>query len=215
MKHHELLLENLSLSQVEEALSCLHLELEPQSPELQKLEQSACPTCGSCSGMFTANSMNCLVEALGIGLATLLEMTDTTIRSARRMREVVGLPVLARFEGMRAYPTVLYNVNREWAAKGEAGMRVARAIQRAHTWLYDPANKAEAVALLMQETKQSKEISEKTYDYVVADLQAFSRKLDVPDADFNNVLKLFQELGVVKSREATKAKYVDLSFLNK
>ncbi len=34
--------------------------------------------------------------ALGIGLATLLEMTDTTIRSARRMREVVGLPVLAR-----------------------------------------------------------------------------------------------------------------------
>ena len=32
-------------------------------------EMSACPTCGSCSGMFTANSMNCLVEALGLGLA--------------------------------------------------------------------------------------------------------------------------------------------------
>ena len=31
-------------------------------------ERSACPTCGSCSGMFTANSMNCLVEALGLGL---------------------------------------------------------------------------------------------------------------------------------------------------
>ena len=36
--------------------------------ELKKLEQSACPTCGSCSGMFTANSMNCLCEALGIAL---------------------------------------------------------------------------------------------------------------------------------------------------
>ena len=36
--------------------------------ELQKLEQSACPTCGSCSGMFTANSMNCLCEALGMAL---------------------------------------------------------------------------------------------------------------------------------------------------
>jgi dihydroxy-acid dehydratase len=36
--------------------------------ELQKLEQSACPTCGSCSGMFTANSMNCLCEALGVAL---------------------------------------------------------------------------------------------------------------------------------------------------
>ena len=32
------------------------------------MERSACPTCGSCSGMFTANSMNCLVEALGLGL---------------------------------------------------------------------------------------------------------------------------------------------------
>lgn len=36
--------------------------------ELKLLEQSACPTCGSCSGMFTANSMNCLTEAIGLGL---------------------------------------------------------------------------------------------------------------------------------------------------
>ena len=34
----------------------------------QVYEQNACPTCGSCSGMFTANSMNCLVESLGLGL---------------------------------------------------------------------------------------------------------------------------------------------------
>ena len=33
-----------------------------------KVEQAACPTCGSCSGMFTANSMNCLTEALGLSL---------------------------------------------------------------------------------------------------------------------------------------------------
>ncbi len=36
--------------------------------DLLDIERSACPTCGSCSGMFTANSMNCLVEALGLGL---------------------------------------------------------------------------------------------------------------------------------------------------
>ena len=36
--------------------------------EVEVIERSACPTCGSCSGMFTANSMNCLVEALGLGL---------------------------------------------------------------------------------------------------------------------------------------------------
>jgi dihydroxy-acid dehydratase len=36
--------------------------------EAQTIERSACPTCGSCSGMFTANSMNCLTEALGLSL---------------------------------------------------------------------------------------------------------------------------------------------------
>lgn len=36
--------------------------------QVAEYERSACPTCGSCSGMFTANSMNCLVEALGLGL---------------------------------------------------------------------------------------------------------------------------------------------------
>src|SRR5574343_75671 len=36
--------------------------------EVDKVERSACPTCGSCSGMFTANSMNCLTEALGLSL---------------------------------------------------------------------------------------------------------------------------------------------------
>lgn len=36
--------------------------------EIEVLERSACPTCGSCSGMFTANSMNCLTEALGLSL---------------------------------------------------------------------------------------------------------------------------------------------------
>jgi len=38
------------------------------SSELQQLEDCACPGCGSCSGMYTANSMNCVTEALGLGL---------------------------------------------------------------------------------------------------------------------------------------------------
>jgi len=37
--------------------------------ELLSIENNACPTCGSCSGMFTANSMNCMTEALGLGLS--------------------------------------------------------------------------------------------------------------------------------------------------
>jgi len=41
---------------------------EMSAAELQRLEQAACPGCGSCAGMFTANTMNCLTEALGMAL---------------------------------------------------------------------------------------------------------------------------------------------------
>ena len=41
---------------------------EVSDDDLGEIERSACPTCGSCSGMFTANSMNCLTEALGLSL---------------------------------------------------------------------------------------------------------------------------------------------------
>jgi dihydroxy-acid dehydratase len=49
------------------------------SKRLEDIERNACPTCGSCSGMFTANSMNCLTEALGLALpgnGTILAGTD-------------------------------------------------------------------------------------------------------------------------------------------
>lgn len=55
--------------------------------QLFKLEQIACPTCGSCSGMFTANSMNCLCEALGIALpgnGTILAISPERHELARK-----------------------------------------------------------------------------------------------------------------------------------
>src|SRR5260221_4962743 len=52
--------------------------------DLAKLEQSACPTCGSCSGMFTANSMNCLCEALGMALPG-----NGTVLAVSKEREAV------------------------------------------------------------------------------------------------------------------------------
>jgi len=51
-------------------ISSMNASADPKvsDAELNEMERSACPTCGSCSGMFTANSMNCLNEALGLGL---------------------------------------------------------------------------------------------------------------------------------------------------
>lgn len=63
--------------------------------QLNAIERSACPTCGSCSGMFTANSMNCLTEALGLSLpgngSTLATHADRERLFKEAGRRVVGL----------------------------------------------------------------------------------------------------------------------------
>ncbi len=63
--------------------------------DVENVEISACPTCGSCSGMFTANSMNCLVEALGMALpgngtalATHVDRKKLFIEAGRRIVEI-------------------------------------------------------------------------------------------------------------------------------
>ena len=63
--------------------------------EVEKIERSACPTCGSCSGMFTANSMNCLVEALwlalpgnGSVLATHIDRKELFLKAGRIIVEL-------------------------------------------------------------------------------------------------------------------------------
>ncbi|NLO28275.1 MAG: dihydroxy-acid dehydratase [Actinobacteria bacterium] len=57
----------VSLSQVFEGLG-RYLKGDLTAEELDELEESACPTCGSCAGLFTANSMSCVCEALGLSL---------------------------------------------------------------------------------------------------------------------------------------------------
>ncbi|WP_026520761.1 dihydroxy-acid dehydratase [Butyrivibrio sp. VCB2001] len=55
--------------------------------QLCELEEKACPTCGSCSGMYTANSMNCLTEAIGMGLpgnGTIPAVYSARIRLAKK-----------------------------------------------------------------------------------------------------------------------------------
>lgn len=58
---------NMTLSTMFEAVGS-YKEGQMTKEEFQYMEQNACPTCGSCAGMFTANSMNCLLEVLGMAL---------------------------------------------------------------------------------------------------------------------------------------------------
>jgi len=71
--------------------------------KLKELEDFACPTCGSCSGMFTANSMNCLMEALGIALpgnGSILAVDpkrhELAKEAARKIMELIKLDLKPR-----------------------------------------------------------------------------------------------------------------------
>lgn len=76
----------ISYSTVSEAVSRYKVG-EIDDEKLCEIENKACPTCGSCSGMFTANSMNCLTEVLGMGLrgnGTIPAVYSERIRLAKR-----------------------------------------------------------------------------------------------------------------------------------
>lgn len=75
-----------------------------------------------------------------------------------------GFPALARYGDLRPYPSILYAVNKDWAAKNDNGKQAAGAIRKAHEWLWDPANRAEAIAILMKATKREQPIAEIVYD---------------------------------------------------
>ncbi|MCY4745138.1 dihydroxy-acid dehydratase [Pelomonas sp. UHG3] len=89
--------------------------------DLAEVERSACPTCGSCSGMFTANSMNCLTEALGLSLpgngtvvATHADREElfkqagrTAVELCKRFYEQDDASVLPRAIGKKAFENAM------------------------------------------------------------------------------------------------------------
>ncbi|KJS13200.1 MAG: dihydroxy-acid dehydratase [Peptococcaceae bacterium BRH_c8a] len=90
---------DLSLSNIFEAVGSVRAGKMTEA-ELAEVEESVCPGCGSCAGMFTANSMNCLTEVLGMALPG--NGTVPAVSAARRR--------LAKLSGMRVVDLVRENL---------------------------------------------------------------------------------------------------------
>jgi dihydroxy-acid dehydratase len=83
--------QRIGLSNLFEAVGA-HAAGKLSGEELTRMELSACPTCGSCSGMYTANTMNCLTEAMGMALpgnGTIPAVYADRRRLARRTGEMI------------------------------------------------------------------------------------------------------------------------------
>jgi ABC-type nitrate/sulfonate/bicarbonate transport system substrate-binding protein len=87
-----------------------------------------------------------------------------------------------------------------------------KALSDAVDWLYDPANRDEAIAILARATQLDPSIATQTYDYYVKELQPFSRRLAIPADIIPTTVKTLIELGDIKP-DAVNTKYVDLSYL--
>ena len=88
--------ENISLSHLFESVGAHKAKLIDDT-ELRSRELNGCPTCGSCSGMYTANSMNCLCEAIGIALpgnGTIPAVYSTRIQLAKH----AGMQIMTLLE---------------------------------------------------------------------------------------------------------------------
>ena len=122
--------------------------------ELEEFEEKVCPTCGSCSGMYTANSMNCLTEAIGMGLrgnGTIPAVYSERIR-------------LAKHAGMKIMELVEKNI-RPRDIMTAAAFRNALTVDMAlgcstNTMLHLPAIAKEAGVAL--DLEMANELSEKT-----------------------------------------------------
>jgi dihydroxy-acid dehydratase len=86
----------IDLATVFEAVGAVHAgKMSPDT--LSEMEDAACPTCGSCAGMFTANSMNCLTEALGMALPG--NGTIPAVMAARiRLAKKTGMRIMGLLE---------------------------------------------------------------------------------------------------------------------
>jgi dihydroxy-acid dehydratase len=110
----------------ETAIDLIDAMIQGANPDVsdelaEQYERSACPTCGSCSGMFTANSMNCLAEALGLGLpgngsvlATHADRKELFVRAGHLIVELCNryyqqndASVLPRAVGMKGFENAM------------------------------------------------------------------------------------------------------------
>jgi ABC-type nitrate/sulfonate/bicarbonate transport system substrate-binding protein len=145
------------------------------------------------------------VTALERGAIAATILFQPTAELARRQ----GFPPIAKYSGLHAYPSILYAMSRDWAARGEAGQRVSRAIAKAQAWLWDPGNRAEAIAILGKYTKRETDICQAIYEqYFVTD-KLYSRDGAIDMAGFAQVLAVMaRETDIVKAPVPPPTKFV-------
>lgn len=119
-------------------------------------------------------------------------------------------------EAVKEYQFNALAVQKEWVQKNSPALvRYLKSVNEASNWLYNPANKDAAIAILAKNLKVSQEIATKAYDLSVTRLQAFPRAGEINLEGYKAVIELMGELELLKAPLPSPEKYIDNSYLNK
>lgn len=111
-------------------------------------------------------------------------------------------------------PFTVWGANSTWAAKNRDALTAfARNYKRAVQWLYNPANKAKAVDILVRYAKQDPKDCADAYDFYVAKLKLFGVDGDVSDAVYEKMADGLADIGIVKKPYPLKSAIFDGSFV--
>jgi NitT/TauT family transport system substrate-binding protein len=118
------------------------------------------------------------------------------------------------YERLPDFPFTAYGVNHSWAERNrDAVVGFLRAYLAGIEWLYDPANRSEAIAILVKETNANPDDAAKTYDQYLRDVKVFRKDGALTEDAMRKMLQGVVELGDLKEPLPPVSKYVDNSFL--
>jgi NitT/TauT family transport system substrate-binding protein len=111
-------------------------------------------------------------------------------------------------------PFTVWGANTAWAAQHrDALIAFARDYKRAVTWLYDPANKEQAIDILVRHAHQKPEDSRQAYDYLIGKLKLFGGDGGVSDPVYAKMVEGLAEIGTVKAPYPPKSALFDGDFV--
>jgi ABC-type nitrate/sulfonate/bicarbonate transport system substrate-binding protein len=111
-------------------------------------------------------------------------------------------------------PFTVWGANLAWAAKNRDALKAfARNYKRAVQWLYNPANKAQAVDILVRYAHQDPNDCSDAYDFYVTKLKLFGPDGDVSDAGYEKMAEGLADIGIVKKPYPAKSAIFDGSFV--
>ena len=114
------------------------------------------------------------------------------------------------------YQFTVHAVRRAWAQQNpDAMLRFLRAYAKACQWMYDPANKEEAIKVLVDSLKTTDEYARRTYDLMVVHAQALPKNGELNIPGVQGVMDIMVEMGNLPKPTPPMTKYVDTTWLER